>query len=65
MCVLVHITSPELGAYLANQGMAVVYGGGQFGLMGKLANSVLKNGGKLTGYIPKFFTGIWLSLNHP
>ncbi len=48
---------PELGAYLASEGVAVVYGGGNFGLMGKMADGVLKNGGKLTGYIPKFFTG--------
>ena len=48
----------ELGAYLAGQGVDVVYGGGNYGVMGKMAEGVLQNGGKLTGYIPKFFTGI-------
>ena len=34
--------------------MDVVYGGGGIGLMGKLADSVIENGGKITGVIPKF-----------
>ncbi len=28
-----------------------------FGCMGRLAQSVLDGGGKITGIIPKFFTG--------
>ncbi len=32
----------------------VVYGGGAVGLMGKLADTVLQHGGKITGVIPRF-----------
>jgi hypothetical protein len=32
----------------------VVYGGGGIGLMGKLADAVISNGGKITGVIPSF-----------
>ena len=39
---------------LAQAGIDVVYGGGGIGLMGKLADSVLENGGKITGVIPSF-----------
>jgi len=34
--------------------MDVVYGGGGIGLMGKLADAVIENGGKITGVIPSF-----------
>jgi uncharacterized protein (TIGR00730 family) len=44
----------ELGALLARAGMNVVFGGGGIGLMGKLADSVLGNGGTITGVIPSF-----------
>jgi len=44
----------ELGALLAGAGMNVVFGGGGIGLMGKLADSVLENGGTITGVIPSF-----------
>lgn len=47
----------ELGACLARKGIEVVFGGGRFGVMGKMADSLLQNGGKITGIIPKFFTG--------
>ena len=47
----------ELGEYLAERRIAVVYGGGLFGMMGKMAHGVLDKGGDLTGIIPKFFTG--------
>jgi hypothetical protein len=43
-----------LGKMLAEAHMDVVYGGGGIGLMGKLADSVILNGGKITGVIPKF-----------
>lgn len=48
---------PELGTCLASKKISVVYGGGRFGIMGKMADSVLAHQGKLTGIIPKFFTG--------
>ncbi len=42
-----------LGKILANSGLDLVYGGGNVGLMGEVANSTLKNGGKVIGVIPK------------
>lgn len=44
----------HLGCLLAGAGMEVVYGGGGIGLMGKLADSVIKNSGTITGVIPLF-----------
>lgn len=44
----------SLGTLLAGAGMNVVYGGGGIGLMGKLADAVLENGGTITGVIPAF-----------
>ena len=44
----------ELGALLAEAKIDVVFGGGGIGLMGKLADAVLKYNGKITGVIPKF-----------
>ena len=44
----------ELGSLLARSGMNVVYGGGGIGLMGKLADAVIENGGTITGVIPSF-----------
>lgn len=48
------IAATNLGVLLAQAKMDVVYGGGGIGLMGKLADSVLENGGKITGVIPTF-----------
>jgi uncharacterized protein (TIGR00730 family) len=44
----------NLGLLLARAKMDVVYGGGGIGLMGKLADAVLENGGAITGVIPSF-----------
>ena len=44
----------RLGEILAKEGIACNYGGGSIGLMGELAKSMIKNGGKITGIIPKF-----------
>ena len=44
----------RLGSLLAQSGMDVVYGGGGIGLMGKFADAVIKDGGKITGVIPLF-----------
>jgi uncharacterized protein (TIGR00730 family) len=44
----------HLGVLLARANMGVVYGGGGIGLMGILADSVIENGGKITGVIPSF-----------
>jgi len=44
----------SLGQLLAREQMTLVYGGGGVGLMGVLANSALKAGGKVVGVIPRF-----------
>ena len=44
----------ELGALLAQRGLALVYGGGNIGLMGAIANSVHRHGGRVVGVIPRF-----------
>ncbi len=44
----------ELGTLLANNNINIVYGGGNTGLMGTLANSALAVGGDVTGVIPNF-----------
>jgi uncharacterized protein (TIGR00730 family) len=44
----------RLGLLLARAKMDVVFGGGGIGLMGKLADAVLENGGTITGVIPAF-----------
>src|SRR4030042_4661844 len=44
----------RLGSLLAKAGMDVAFGGGGIGLMGKLADAVLENGGRITGVIPSF-----------
>jgi len=40
-----------LGKEIAKRGIHLVYGGGRKGLMGTLADTVLKNGGRVTGVI--------------
>jgi uncharacterized protein (TIGR00730 family) len=42
-----------LGRRLGEAGIGVVYGGGQVGLMGVLANAVLAVGGRVVGVIPE------------
>lgn len=44
----------RLGRLLAEEGIRVVFGGGGIGLMGRLADAVIENGGKITGVIPGF-----------
>lgn len=44
----------RLGAWLAQHDIELVYGAGNVGLMGALADSVLSNGGKVIGVIPQF-----------
>lgn len=43
-----------LGAKLAERQITLVYGGGNVGLMGAIADSVLDNQGKVIGVIPSF-----------
>ncbi|MBK8090813.1 MAG: TIGR00730 family Rossman fold protein [Verrucomicrobiaceae bacterium] len=43
----------DLGAYLARQGIGLVYGGGNVGLMGAVADGALSCGGEVIGVIPR------------
>lgn len=43
-----------LGEALAHNGLTLVYGGGQAGLMGSVADATLKAGGPVKGIIPSF-----------
>jgi uncharacterized protein (TIGR00730 family) len=47
-------TAQALGEALALEGLGLVYGGGNVGLMGAVARSVLDHGGHVTGIIPDF-----------
>jgi len=42
-----------MGALLAKRGMGLVYGGGNVGLMGVIADAVLERGGEVIGVIPQ------------
>ncbi|WP_024890561.1 TIGR00730 family Rossman fold protein [Luteimonas huabeiensis] len=42
-----------LGDRIAREGLRLVYGGGNVGLMGAVANAVLEAGGEVTGVIPQ------------
>jgi uncharacterized protein (TIGR00730 family) len=44
----------ELGKLLAEKSITLVYGGGNVGLMGVVANAVLQNKGKVIGVAPHF-----------
>jgi len=43
----------HLGAVLAQRGLTLVYGGGNVGLMGRLADAVLAHNGQVIGVIPQ------------
>lgn len=47
------IAAQKLGKIIAEENMTLVYGGGNVGIMGELANTVLKYNGKVTGIIPE------------
>jgi len=42
----------DLGAYLGQKDIRLIYGGGHVGLMGEVADSCLQAGGAVTGIIP-------------
>lgn len=44
----------ELAEIMVNQHTALVFGGGKVGVMGLIADAVLKRGGKAIGVIPRF-----------
>jgi uncharacterized protein (TIGR00730 family) len=43
----------ELGGLLVEEGIGLVYGGGHVGLMGRLADAVLTEGGEAIGVLPQ------------
>ena len=47
-------TAVKLGKILAKRQIGLVYGGGNVGLMGLIADSVLEHGGDVIGVIPRF-----------
>ena len=53
----------ELGAWIGAAGHTLVYGGSKAGLMGLLAESVLAEGGDVTGVEPQFFVDEELQLD--
>ena len=46
-------TARALGQAIAERGLCLVYGAGNVGLMGMLAESVLSSGGEVSGVIPE------------
>src|ERR1044071_4191185 len=44
----------RLGAHLAAEGFALVYGGSTLGSMGRMAHAALAAGARVTGVIPRF-----------
>lgn len=47
------LAATSLGALLAGRGLGLVYGGGNIGLMGEVANAALGAGGRVIGVIPE------------
>jgi uncharacterized protein (TIGR00730 family) len=48
----------QLGSLLAEKNITLIYGGGNKGVMGAVANSVLEKNGKVVGIMPSILTGI-------
>lgn len=48
----------ELGREIAARGLRLVYGGGDIGLMGLLADAALAAGGEVVGVIPRFLVDL-------
>ena len=51
-------TAEEFGKLLAENSIRLVYGGGNVGLMGIIAESVLAHQGEVVGVIPKFLVAL-------
>jgi len=47
------LAAQRLGKLIAKDDLTLIYGGGNIGIMGELANSVLKYNGKVIGVIPE------------
>jgi uncharacterized protein (TIGR00730 family) len=48
----------KLALEFVRSGIEIVYGGGASGLMGKLADTIIDNGGKIKGIMPKFMNEV-------
>ena len=51
-------TGRKLGQTMAAEGVELVFGGGDVGIMGATANAVVEGGGRVTGIIPKFLRDV-------
>lgn len=47
----------ELGEYIGEKKITLIYGGGRKGLMGVVANAAMEKGGKVKGIIPELLIG--------
>lgn len=47
----------DLGVFMGKNHFHLIYGGGNKGLMGAVANAVMEHGGKVTGIIPELLIG--------
>ena len=48
----------QIGIMLAQKNITLIYGGGNKGIMGTVANATMENGGRVIGIIPTILTGI-------
>jgi len=53
---LFELHTAQLGTLLAKHGITTIYGGGNKGLMGAVANASIAAGGKVIGIIPKLLS---------
>ena len=44
----------QIGKFLSNKNISIIYGGGKVGMMGKISHSAMNSHGKVIGIIPKF-----------
>jgi uncharacterized protein (TIGR00730 family) len=47
----------ELGGFMGEHGLTLIYGGGSKGLMGAVADAVMNHGGNVVGIIPELLIG--------
>jgi uncharacterized protein (TIGR00730 family) len=53
-----YAATEELGKILVQNGISILYGGGKEGLMGRLAETVMKEKGKIAGVLPEFMQAL-------